>query len=139
MWPAADRMTAPERAYADCRSGRMTGLRAVEPPTYGSPHRAISARILGCSSDPICMGCIRMRSEPTGKTEVRIDEARGCRITNIAPWTHTSVSHGVRCMIKQPWQTGWTNVFENGTSDASARRNAEAATNTDVMEMKVSV
>lgn len=137
--PATGRMTAPERASADCRSGRMAGLRAVEPPTYGSPHRAISARIRGCSSDPICMGCIRMQSGPTRKTDVRIDEARGCRITNIAPWTHTSVSHGVRCMIKQPWQTGWTNVFENGTSDASAGRNADAATDSDVMGMKVAV
>ena len=104
MQPAAERMTAPERASADCRSGRMTGLRAVEPPTYGSPRLAITARILGCSSDHIGMGCIRMRSGPTGKTDVRIDEAKGCRLTNIAPRTHTSVSHGVRCIIRQPQQ-----------------------------------
>ena len=91
--PAAERMTAPERASADCRSGRMTGLRAVEPPTYGSPHRAISARILGCSSDPICMGCIRMRSKPTGKTEVGIDDAGGCRLgcRHCSPGSHVGV------------------------------------------------
>lgn len=110
MQPTAERMTAPERASADCRSGRMTGLRAVEPPTYGSPHLAISVRILGCSSDPICMGCIRMHSGPTGKPDVTIDEARGCRMTNIAPWTHTSMSHGVRCIRMQPQrtETKWT-------------------------------
>lgn len=224
MQPTAVRMTAPERASADCRSGRMTGLRAVEPPTYGSPRLAISVRILGCSSDPICMGCIRMHSGPTGKPDVTIDEARGCQMTNIAPWTHTSVSHGVRCIRMQPqrtetkWiddaggcrlgcrhcspgshvgvdatvgavpegrpmltsvlphgpvvaptvrvgsgmpsriryshlnagirthltavrlhRTSGTNVFENGTSDASAGRDADAATDSDVLEMKVAV
>lgn len=188
MRPAAERMTAPERANTDCRSGRMTGLRAVEPPTYGSPHRAISTRILGCSSDPICMGCIRMQSKPSGKTDVGIDDAGGCRLgcrhcslgshvgvdatvgavpegrpmlTSIpalcglvvAPtvWVgigmpsrirYSHLNAGIRTHLATAvrfQRTGWTNIFENGTSDASVGRDADAAAHSDVLEMKVAV
>lgn len=185
--PATGRMTAPERAYMDCRSGWMTGLRAVEPPTYGSPRLAISARILGCSSDPIGMGCIRMQSRPTGKPDVRIDDAGGCRLNcrHCSPGSHVGVDATVGAvpegkpmstsdaafdgtlLVPAAWvgsgmpsrirysdlnagirthltavrfhRAGSANDFANGTSDASAGRNAEAATHTDVMEMKVSV
>lgn len=36
-----------------------------------------------------------------GSIESWIDEARGCRLTNIAPWTHTPISHPVHG-IKKP-------------------------------------
>lgn len=36
-----------------------------------------------------------------GSIESGIDEARGCRLTNIAPWTHTPISHPVHGIKKQ--------------------------------------
>ena len=222
--PAAERMTAPERATAFAVEDRMHGFVRTDRGPVEAPRRASTPWILGCSSDPNCLGCIRMHSGPRGKPDVRIDEARGCWMTNIAPWTHTSVSHGVRCIRMQPqrtetkwiddaggcrlgcrhrspgshvgvdatvgavpegkpmltsvlphgpvvaptvwvgigmpsriciyhWnagirthltavrfqRTGSANVFENGTSDASAGRNADAAAHSDVLEMKVTV
>ena len=132
-------MTVPERATTFAVEGGMHGFVRTDRGPLEAPHRTSTAWIHGYQHYYIGFAGIKMQPEQVDPAVMRIDEARGCRITNIAPWTHTSVSHGVRCMIKQPWQTGWTNVFENGTSDASARRNAEAATNTDVMEMTVSV
>ena len=54
-------MTAPERAYVDCRSGQLTRLRAVEPPTYGSPRLANTMWILGCSFNLIYLRDIKMQ------------------------------------------------------------------------------
>lgn len=34
---------------------------------------------------------------------MRIDEARGCRITNIAPWSHTSIYYHRFDIKKQPF------------------------------------
>ena len=98
---AKGRMTAPERATAFAVEDRMHGFVRTDRGPLEAPRRASTPWILGCSSDLICMGCIRMQSESTGKTDEGIDEARGCRLTNIAPWTHTPISHPVHGIEKQ--------------------------------------